>query len=185
VKRIFRSPLPIRPDGLSSPAHFFIFLRWPSRSPTSVAHFGPSRPITGSSSTFDYRSHRRPPVAPLQSHTRMELNQSVARSPSLSRTSSAPHRLPSPIQCRNRRGLKIHRRQPPPRPIKGTPSTTAPHRTLSHFLLRLSIPPLAPHRAPPPPFVPLCRRPYLAVEPVAKDLGEVPRLPLFVLKPSQ
>jgi hypothetical protein len=47
VKRIFRSPLPIWPDGLSSPAHFFIFPRRPSRNPAIVAHFGPSQPTEG------------------------------------------------------------------------------------------------------------------------------------------
>jgi hypothetical protein len=88
-------------------------------------------------------------------------------------------------------GVKLHHRPPASRllrstrrPIKGTPSTAARHRTSSHFLLRLSVPPLTPHRVPPLPFVPLCHRPYLAIEPVAKDLSEVPRLPLFVLKPS-
>jgi hypothetical protein len=142
-----------------------------------VAHFGPSRPITESSSTFGYRSHCHPPIAP--PHRAALL---AALPPSLSRTSLAPHQLPSPIQCRNRWGLKIHRRWPPPlpsppRPIKGTPSIAAPHRTSSHFLFRLSVPPLAPHQAPPLSFVPLCRRPYLDIDPVTKDLGEVPRLP--------
>jgi hypothetical protein len=42
--------------------------------------------------------HRQPP-----SHTGMEPNQSTAQPPSLSRTSSVPRRLPSLIQCRNRR----------------------------------------------------------------------------------
>jgi hypothetical protein len=40
---------------------------------------------------------------PSPSRTRMELDRTAARPPSLSRTSSAPHRLPSPNQCRNRR----------------------------------------------------------------------------------
>jgi hypothetical protein len=41
---------------------------------------------------------------------------------------------------------------PPPLPssgpIKGAPSTASPHRTSSHSLFRLSVPPLTPHRAP-------------------------------------
>jgi hypothetical protein len=107
VKRNFCSPLPIRPDGFSSPALFlFIFRAGPSKArlvlPTS-AQAGPSPgrhlpSATEATATLPSRRHntcrRRPP-----SRTRMEQNQSTARLPSLSRTSSVPHRLPSPIQC--------------------------------------------------------------------------------------
>jgi hypothetical protein len=46
-----------------------------------------------------HRSARRRPSL---SRTRMELDRTATPPPSLSRTSSAPHRLPSPNQCRNR-----------------------------------------------------------------------------------
>jgi hypothetical protein len=184
--------------ALAAQLIFFIFRASPSAArpvwPTS-AQAGPSPgrclPSTTEATTAlpscrrTVRRHQPP------SHTQMELNRSAAQPPSLSHTSSVPHRLPSPIQCKNRRGLKIHRRRPPPLPstaspaYKRHPSTAAPHRTTSHFLLHLSVPPPTPHRAPPLPFIPLCHRPYLAIEPVARDLGEVPRLPLFVLKPSR
>jgi hypothetical protein len=134
VKRIFCSPLPIRPDGLSSPAHFFLFFcagpaaaqpAWPT-----LAQTGPSpgrRLPSATEATATLPSHRhtvrhrQPP-----SRTRMELNRSAARPPSLSHTSSAPHRLQSPIQCRNQRGLKIHRRWPPPLPTTTYPKLILP-----------------------------------------------------------
>jgi hypothetical protein len=68
-------------------------------------------------------AHRRPSL----SHTRMEVDGTVAPLPSLSCTSSVPHRLPSLNQCRNRR---VQNPPPPvvsdpsprlPGPIKGTP----------------------------------------------------------------
>jgi hypothetical protein len=84
---------------------------------------------------------------PSPSRPRTELNQTNARPPSLSRTSSAPHRLPSPIQCRNRR-VKIHCRRPPPTPhltsrdpIKGAAHhPLLPHNPLTHSSSFLSVP---------------------------------------------
>jgi hypothetical protein len=81
------------------------------------------------------------------SRTRMEPNQTAARPPSLSRTSSAPHRLPSPIQCRNR-WVKIHCRRSPPSPhlasrdpIKGAAHhPLLPHNPLPHSSSFLSVP---------------------------------------------
>jgi hypothetical protein len=82
----------------------------------------------------------------------MELNRSAARPPSLSRTSSASHRLPSLIQCQNQQGLKIHLRRPPPLPSTAFPTykrhpwhcSTPPH------LIPLSAPPLCASTSPTP-----------------------------------
>jgi hypothetical protein len=101
--------------------------------------------------------HHRPP-----SRTRMERNRSAAWPPSLSRTSSTPHRLLSRIQCRNRRGLKIHRRRPPPLPSPPLPpqvykrppsySNTSPH-LVQHLVSLLRAPfALSPKLIPPRPY---------------------------------
>jgi hypothetical protein len=63
----------------------------------------------------------------------MELDRTAARPPSLSRTSSAPHRLPSLNQCQNRRV------QNPPPPAASDPSPRLPRSYKRR-------------RTPPPPF---------------------------------
>jgi hypothetical protein len=85
-QRVEPSRLTPPPFPLTKPAHPgpFSFLRTPKPLP-------PIRPRRHAA------CRRRPP-----SRTRMELSQSAARPPSLSRTSSVPHQLPSPIQRRNR-----------------------------------------------------------------------------------
>jgi hypothetical protein len=124
VKRIFHSPLPNRPDGHNSPAHFLSFFHTSPATarpawPTS-AQAGPSpghRLPSATEATAALPSRRRTARhRQLPSCTQMELNRCAARLPSLSPTSSVPHRLPSPIQCRNQRGLNIHHRRPPPLP---------------------------------------------------------------------
>jgi hypothetical protein len=54
----------------------------------------------------------------------MELDRTAARPPSLSRTSSAPHRLPSLNQCRNRRVQN----PPPPAASDPSPCLPRPHK---------------------------------------------------------
>jgi hypothetical protein len=160
--RSFYSVLHFGPIHLDSPGHFL------GNSRTQPNPLKPirSKPAHLGSSSSSGRLKLPPPIRPCCHAT-------CCRQPSSHCRPSGHHWLPASRPLRSAR-----------QPIKGTPSTTAPHRTSSHFLHRLSVPPLAPHQAPPPPFIPLCRRPYLTVKPVAKDPGEVPRLPLFVLKPS-
>jgi hypothetical protein len=68
--------------------------------------------------------HHRSP-----SHARMEMNRSAARPPSLSRTSSTPRRLLSPIQCRNCRV----KNPPPADPLPSPPPPPRGYkRPLSH-----------------------------------------------------
>jgi hypothetical protein len=146
VKRIFRSPLPIRPDDLSSPALFFraspfaAQLVWPTSAqagPSPGHHLALATEATTALPLRCRTTRRgRPP-----SLTRMERNRRAARLPSLSHTSSTPHRLPSPIQCRNRWGLKIHRHQPPPLPL---------HCTTPLHLVPLSTSPLCASTRPTP-----------------------------------
>jgi hypothetical protein len=90
--------------------------------------------------------------------------------PSHSYTSSAPHRLPSLIQCQNQLDENSPHwltAPPPPlhcllEPIKGTPRTAAPQLTTCRPLLHLFMPQVAPHRSPPPPLAPLHSRPISA-----------------------
>jgi hypothetical protein len=90
------------------------------------------------------RSARR---RPSPSHTRMELDRTATWPPSLSRTSSAPHRPPPRINVETDE-FKTHRRRPPPTPhlashdpIKGTAHhPLLPHNPLPHFSSVLSVP---------------------------------------------
>jgi hypothetical protein len=113
-----------------------------SAEPARLAH------LPGPSST-SHPSCRRPSP----SRTQTELNQTAAQPPSLSCTSSAPQRLPSPIQCWNHR-VKIHRRRPPPTPHLASHNPmncTAhhpllPHNPLPHSSSFLSVPSFMPAR---------------------------------------
>jgi hypothetical protein len=90
--------LDVGPNRVCSPFSFFlgIFPRWPSSWPT-LAQAGPPRAFPFPRNTQATATHSAAPP-----HTWMELNRSDARLPSLSHTSSAPHQLPSLIQCQNR-----------------------------------------------------------------------------------
>jgi hypothetical protein len=119
-----------------------------SAEPTRLAHLPghlPPPARAAAARAVGCRRSTRHRLSP--SRTQIELNRTAAWLPSLSCTSSVPHRLPSPIQSRNHR-VKIHRRRLPLTPhlasrdpIKCTAHhTLLPHNPLPHSALFLSVP---------------------------------------------
>jgi hypothetical protein len=97
------------------------------------------------------RRHRPPPPPPCSDEAESMRRLTFSVFPALTRRliHSSPHFIAEIGR------VKLHYWPPASRPlrsarrpIKGNPSTAAPHRTLSHSLLHLSVPPFAPHRAP-------------------------------------
>jgi hypothetical protein len=124
---------------------FLVLISFPKSThlaPDPFGLCGPLGPPPASSPSSRSPSRRRPFGLAACHHrspsrARMEMNRSTIWPPSLSHTSSVPHRLLSPIQCRNRRVTNPPPADPlpsPPPPLQGYKRHLSHHSTTPQLM---------------------------------------------------